>query len=357
MVQTGRQRHLSEPSLAGECKITNGGHDSAINFFRNCNISAVTGVGPNLYGAVVQNNVSIGNTIFLVDPLGVKGHFAVELIFVIVIFLSEGIVIVPTVEHSIQPFRLRKLLQGMTLNENTLFILQFIGQHIVDDGATLFQNECADIQCAEAIIPVMAQVTQVITRSIKHFCYIFKGNIGIVLQKQGNGTSNNRRCQRCTIHSAILPAHKRSVYVSGRYQIRIFAIVGILRQGPAVAQGTNTNNLFVRCGPAQGRGGLITGCGYTDNIAVIGQLGCFCERIDKPICTKGHIHHIHIPLDGIIQAKNQVRGALKITSGIALSFDHNNIDIGRNTHDTIAIHRRSKYAGHGGAVALLIFNE
>ena len=152
----------------------------------------MAGIGTNLHRAVFQNYIGIRNAVILIDPLSVQSNLlAVELIRIIIIFLGKGIVIIPAVKNSIQPLRLRQFLQGMALDVQAFLVFQLVGQHIVVDGTTGFLDQGADIQCAKAVIPIPAQVAQVIAGSVQNFRHLVESRVTIVLHMQRNGTGHN----------------------------------------------------------------------------------------------------------------------------------------------------------------------
>ena len=357
MPQPGRQCHLTQSALVRKGVISNRRNHAAIYHLRNGNESSVARIGTDFHGTIIQNNICIGNPVILIDPFGIEGDFiSVEFICIVLVFFREGIIIIPAVEHGIQSFRFRQFLQGMSLNKQALQVVQFVGEHIIGDLAPFFQQQSAEIQRTKTIIPVTARIAQIITGGVENLCYIVECHVGIVLQQQRHSARHNRACKGSTRFDTVASAHSGGIGRTRCHNIRILAIIGVIGEAPAV-QCAYADDMFIRGRPAQRRCALITGGSHADDIAVISKLDCRFKGIRNSICAKGHIDHIHVPLDGIVDAKQQVRGAVEVSVLVTFRLNNDDLHIRCDTHHIAAVHRCGNNAGNAGTVTLLIFDQ
>ena len=111
--------------LAFFCKgfCANGGNGFSVNGVGNRDVAAVTRIGADFHRPVVQLYVDVGDPVLLVHPIGVKRQVCCEFIFVPVVFFGTLRIVIPTVEHGVQTFRLGNVLQRMIANKELLSVV------------------------------------------------------------------------------------------------------------------------------------------------------------------------------------------------------------------------------------------
>ena len=173
---------------------------------------------------------------------------------------------------------------------------------------------------------------------------------------QCQNTRCDRRRKRRTVHAAVAAAHEGGIHRTGGNKIHVFAVVGIGCQLPAVlCERADTEHVFIGCGISQICGCIVACSGYTDHVAVKCQLSRLFER-QWITCSKGHIDHGHVALNGVVQAEHQIGRALEYAVFVTLGLNNNDIHLRRDTHHTVAIHRRRNNTRHSGTVTLLVLD-
>ena len=74
--------------------------------------------------------------------------------------------------------------------------------------------------------------------------------------------------------------------------------------------------------------------------------------------TERHINDVCVSFNSIIKTEHKIGGAGKRTVSITFSLDHDNVDLGSYTYDTLGIIHRSSYnTRNTRSVSLLILNQ
>ena len=173
---------------------------------------------------------------------------------------------------------------------------------------------------------------------------------------QCNRACHHRRGKRSTSHYTVVSAYICRIRRTGCYHIRIFTVIGIRCKLPTIfSQCAYTNDVRIRRRIGKRSRCVITCCCYTNNVAIYRKLRCFRKGIYS-ICTKRHIHDLHIALNGIIEPEYEIGSIFKVSVFIALGFDDNDIHFRRNTHHAVSVHCGCNYTRYGGTMSLFILD-
>ena len=179
------QLDLAQSRLTRKSKLADGRNDLAVDIIGDGDVAAVTRVGADLDGAVLQLHVRIGNAVLLVDPVGVQRQISVKLVLVPHVFLGALRIVVPAVEDGVQALGLGHILKGMLADEHLLGVVQLVGHHVEGNGSPLLQHECAHVQGTVAVIEVGTEITQIVARGVDQFLHGMELGIRGLRQIQG----------------------------------------------------------------------------------------------------------------------------------------------------------------------------
>ena len=350
------QNDLAQTGLTGKSPRADARNDLAVDPIRNHDIAAVPRVGTDLDRAVLQLHVGKGNTVILIDPAGIECQIRGEFVTVPVVFFGTLRVIIPAVKHGIQTLRLGYALQRMIADENLLDVLQLVRHHVKGDLSLLLQDHGTDVDRAVTVIPIMAQLAKIIAGGIDQLPNLPIFSELVLRAQKGDRAGSRRTGQGRAVHCAVLAAQQRRVRRSRSNEIHVFTVVGIPCQLPGIgAQCTNAQHVFIGSRIGKCSRCFISCCGDAENITVCSQLRGLSIRISG--ATEGHIHHRNVALNGIIEAEDQVGGALERAIFITLGLDDKQTDLRCNANDVAAIHGRSDHAGNGCSVSLLVLDQ
>ena len=356
MAQSAREHHLAKSAFTGKSQVTDARHNPSIDHIGNGNVSSLSDIGAYLNRAIVQYNVGKRNAIIFIDPVGVQRQIRRKRVGTSVVFLGTLFIVIPTVKNGIESFGLGDILQGMIAYEALLDVFQLIGEHMEGYRTTLFTNKCIHVKRSVAVEIILAQASQVIAGCIQLFLDRFELNILILRQVQRDCGGNQGRGQRRSALGSVIPAHQCCQGTAGSNKIYVLSIVRIVCKHPTIVRkGTDTEYVLIGGGIGQSCRRLIA-CGRnTDDVAVKGQLCRLGIYIGGT--SKRHIHHGCIALNRIVQTEHKIRASREFSVRIALGLDHDNIDVGRKTYDSVAVHLRGDDTGYSGSVPLLIFDQ
>ena len=74
-------------------------------------------------------------------------------------------IIIPAVKHGVISFGFRKILQGVVTDKYLLGVFELIREHVKGHSTAFLANKRIDIQCTVAVIPILAQRTQIVRGS------------------------------------------------------------------------------------------------------------------------------------------------------------------------------------------------
>ena len=246
----------------------------------------------------------------------------------------------------------------MVADEHLFDVFQLIREHVESNRAPLFADQRVDIQRAVTEIPVLAGRTQIVRRGIQHFPHLGYFGIAIPRKVERRRPRDRGRGKGSAVHHAVTPAVQRRIDRAGRHERRVFPVIGVCRQVPAVLfERTDPDHVFIRRGIGKRRRPVVARRRNADDVAVCRKFRRRGKRIRRRIRAERHIHHIHVLFHGIIKPEHEVGRVQKRPVRIAFGFDDQYFRLRRDADHAAAVHGCRNYARYSRTMPLFILDN